>query len=1349
MVPSREPGPGKVFVSLLPCIEAAIMTLLSANLPSCNSASLKLIGATAIAVAVTLSGGAGAAPDNFPVSSAQRHERSVCNEYGAPVIDAQGRRVFYAREELERQKAAWKSSRPARGSEDPDATAGVSGDTGSSNTSVIWTCPMFQPGMGSSDLVAADNGRGQIEIYTGMGYSNSGNSYWSAIAWDPVLQVYQPVYTSSFCTAGIYRIAVGDVTGDDRKEILVATGNGDVLLYDQATKAAVGKVATGKGITGLGVANLYGHAKQEMLICTGSELAVYYDGVLQWSAAGTGGGDPAVAQMDNDPAMEIALTSGKIVDADSHSVQWDVGHTFVNVGALDFDGDGKAEMVGAQSWSFLWAFDVDTQLPKWSYSAFNLDALRVADVDGDGKSEIILGDAQWGNVYALDPATQTVKWSIANPEHGVSDVAVADVDGDGQNEVVWCGGYSSSGQDVLFVGNFQTHAIEWRTGDLNGPFIGPEVGDLDGDGVNEVVVASYEAASGYDSGRILVFDGRTLKLRGMSNPVMGNRSWTGLHDLKLRDVNGDGKQEIIIAADWLYDGAVEIYSFNSSNAFTVLWTNATRPSGSPFYTVDFGDMTGAGNCAIVAGCGQAHSGSPGIFVYMYDYTTKSELWHSFSLGGSWCSSLAVADIDSTPGLEIVAGINGGNAYVFDAATRSAKAMISGAFTKATTRGRNLYFQESGGKIDRYLFEAGSYLLKSQVQPVSGAFDGMTIENDDPFAAWIGQGGYLNACETTTVLSRSGNYGSSYGSRVRNGITAGAYCVTANWLPVPYVAPEPATTPGTTNTITWSRVAGGDSYLVEASLNPDFANAAFRSDWMTSFSCTVAMLSPGQLYYYRAKCRTADGAVESGWSTPVASRQEGSSYIPVVVDTFEISAGGMMPFGTTKLAGYDPDADGGNAPLSQDLQLTDYDAASGALRVWVGSAPAGAATSERYRIIGWKETGRDEDPNSSELKYAAVGSGNWIRAKFHVFATGQAMASNPHQIPNMRLRVTANGYAFASVLDLEHHLSGTDASLDVIARDMAPSRDPAHPTVYRVDMDPPEIPMLVNDAANQGFERAFEAYAKASEPQENGYLCLTESSIGVYPVPEGGTVVKTYGAPEWMAGVGTGAGRAYTLAAEYGYSADFPVLSARVNENESISGYPVTTSESISFAGDAAGFSLSTVGVDQQGERVGVASADWVSGTVADANPALRARVQADRQYRVRFHLTSSVPASQNAQIRLRCSSVSFQYSPRLEVGGSQGGGDRARQYLPGVGTGWESGNYDLVFVTPFQINPAAMNLTQIGHLGGQPGTGVARASYRDLHPGIDLIDELVQPLNAQGQVTVDAIAIEEFPLLMD
>jgi len=130
---------------------------------------------------------------------------------------------------------------------------------------------------------------------------------------------------------------------------------------------------------------------------------------------------------------------------------------------------------------------------------FNVGAIDIADADGDGTDELIVGDAQWGNVHAYDMLTQQPLWSINNPEHGTTNVTVSDVDGDGRAEVLWSAGATSSGDDRLYVGDAVAQQIEWQKEQLDGPFVGPVVGDVDGDGTEEFVAVSWSSDAGYGS----------------------------------------------------------------------------------------------------------------------------------------------------------------------------------------------------------------------------------------------------------------------------------------------------------------------------------------------------------------------------------------------------------------------------------------------------------------------------------------------------------------------------------------------------------------------------------------------------------------------------------------------------------------------------------------------------------------------------------------------------------------------------------------------------------------------------------------------------------------------------------
>jgi hypothetical protein len=684
---------------------------------------------------------------------AARDERAILrNHYGAVVQDSNGKRINYSREQLEAQALQASANEPPVQSRVSEASL--------SSGEATWSYATFGSGIGLSNIVVAQNGA-YPEIYSGGGF----NSYWFALRYNSTTHDYDQVYVSPYFYSSICRIKVANVVGDSAKEIIVALQDGHVYLYDQVAKTLLTIITTVNGLTAFDVADLDGDGDNELVLCAGNHLYVYSgDGVLQWDLTGVGGNDLIVAQMDADSALEIAATDGHVVDCATHSVQWTWSYGFgVRLAAADIDADGIQELIVAEGWQFVWAYDVDRQLPKWSIQTpQDIGAIQVLDIDGDSVQELLVGDGQWGTVKAYDTVTQQQEWFINNPEHGVTNIAVGDVDGDGATDLLWGAGASSSGEDHLYVANWQTRQIKWQNIHLDGPFIGPEIGDLDGDGRDEMVVISTSSDSGYSSGLILVFDATSRKLRAISGPTMGGLGWTGIHDLRLRDVDGDGRLEILVAASFTYDGVIEIYSFDTTNNFTLKWTNSTRPSGS-FYSVDAADIDNDGDMEIIGGAG--------VYLYVYSYTTGNEEWHTLNMRGT-PTALAVADVNQDGTKEIIGMVNNGDVYIFDGPSRVLEAILPGPFTamrvQNVTGVLSIVLGNSTGYLIMDRYSSGSYNETYRQKLVTTSVDGFTIDSHD--RAWIGSTSYGGSGTLTevsldgTVLATYSGYGSVFGLR---------------------------------------------------------------------------------------------------------------------------------------------------------------------------------------------------------------------------------------------------------------------------------------------------------------------------------------------------------------------------------------------------------------------------------------------------------------------------------------------------------------------------------------------------------------------------------------------------------
>lgn len=659
----------------------------------------------------------------------------------------------------------------------------------------VWSYGVFGVNIGGSDILVSA-ATGTPEIYLGGAATGTfgfgGDNMWY------VLQAaagggYQQVWLSPYYETGVTRLGLGDVAGDARLEIVVLRGDARVELWDQADRALLGSFTTTAAAPGgLWVGNVDADPAGEIVLCDASNLYVYSGtGALEWQASGAGGGDVVAAQMDADAALEIALSGGSVIDAGTRSAQW----TWVNgfgrdLDAADIDGDGMAELGVMEDWSFLWAYDVDRQLPKWSISTFDNDAMRFVDLEDDGRIEMLVGDGQWGSVKAYDTVTLAQKFALGNPEHGVTDVAAFDVDGDGRKEILWGAGATSTGPDHFYVGDWQAGTREWESPHLDGPFLGPVRGDLDGDGRDEIVIASSFSDAGYGSGRLLAFDALSLQLRAMSDEVAGGLCWTGVHDLQIRDVDRDGAGEVLVAMDWLYDGRIEIYEFGAGG-FTLSWNNSVQPSGAPFYAVDAADVDGDGQVEIVGGGGRYHTGAAGVFVYVYDYASRAEEWHSLQMGGYWDSvpDLVLSDSDGDGATEIAAVTASGDLYVFDGASRQLDALVADDLTHlrgyATGGAVLLLSMDASGAFQAWSGAGGGYAPVFTRGLASGATDGFTAGPNEVLA--LGDGGRLHLMlpRTGATLWSSPAYGSVFGAATVLGgpgdqlfLSAGSYALVA-------------------------------------------------------------------------------------------------------------------------------------------------------------------------------------------------------------------------------------------------------------------------------------------------------------------------------------------------------------------------------------------------------------------------------------------------------------------------------------------------------------------------------------------------------------------------------------------
>ena len=227
--------------------------------------------------------------------------------------------------------------------------------------------------------------------------------------------------------------------------------------------------------------------------------------------------------------------------------------------AMDIDGDGRVDLVsGTEVWmqNASGGFDFAWQLPQ------GVNDTAVADFDGDGKAEIVHlrsnGESNENNrgifIYSHDG---TFKRRIPLQAYWFTPLTIADVDGDGRSDVVlgadgfvyafrddgrplWAYKVPPDVPDNPVFAPFYTQPVQsFQVG--NAP---PQVYDLDGDGVAEVVFSGYS--------RIMILDGRT-GLRKVEPYWTYSFSYNDVGALMLVDMNNDGHVDILQNAAFVFN----------------------------------------------------------------------------------------------------------------------------------------------------------------------------------------------------------------------------------------------------------------------------------------------------------------------------------------------------------------------------------------------------------------------------------------------------------------------------------------------------------------------------------------------------------------------------------------------------------------------------------------------------------------------------------------------------------------------------------------------------------------------------------------------------------------------------
>jgi uncharacterized repeat protein (TIGR01451 family) len=262
--------------------------------------------------------------------------------------------------------------------------------------------------------------------------------------------------------------------------------------------------------------------------------------------------DLAVGDLNGDNKEDVAaldfqretlnVLDGEGDGAGSGKVDWSKDISGFSVAVGDIDGDHLNEVVANNSGAGFFAYGIDgfdnsivayenngsgngANQPKWQYDTLGeVKDIEIGDVDGDGIKDVIACNnfSVPGTIYVINGVTGedlTDDWPVTYPDEEFMDVAVGQLDG-------------ISGMDIAAIGRGVTgslFAFDKSGGELwSKPISGPtvEIGDVNGDGFNEVV-------AGTDDGYVRVYAGAD------GTPLYSFNAGSPVTDVELGDLDGN------------------------------------------------------------------------------------------------------------------------------------------------------------------------------------------------------------------------------------------------------------------------------------------------------------------------------------------------------------------------------------------------------------------------------------------------------------------------------------------------------------------------------------------------------------------------------------------------------------------------------------------------------------------------------------------------------------------------------------------------------------------------------------------------------------------------------------------
>jgi hypothetical protein len=480
-------------------------------------------------------------------------------------------------------------------------------------------------------------------------------------------------------------LALHDLDGDHRSDLIALLENGVVQLFPSLSDGTFGPPVTvnadayGAYPLSIEVADLNGDGVVDLLAdeVVGNPNGSGTVATQLRFLAGTGGGSFAsgVALLDDHGQPLSSRHSRLVVDLDGDGVPelvglgWETSATEVARGsvagnyrlqqlpatlaealtAADFDRDGRSDLIkiGPASWQLLHSLSSGNVEPGPTHGTNLVTGLSLVDVDGDGRLDLVTGDAAEIGLAIRPLAADGTPGPLSTPAAlgPSSGFCVGDFDGDGRTD--WVG----DGSHYSWIQPGWTLARENAGAFTLDPITAPQssfcfaAGDFDGDGHPDLLASVWGDYSGH-----------LYWLRGDGRGGFAPAADAGIAaagtGVLTDDVDGDGHADLT----WMLSD-LEVAHGHGDGTF-----DPPQHYGVGSLTADYdpaalaaADLDGDGRRDLIVGDAAKSSlmvllGGPGGTAVSYAL-------------GDWPRAVAVGDLDGDGTLDVVAVVGAGAAWL--------------------------------------------------------------------------------------------------------------------------------------------------------------------------------------------------------------------------------------------------------------------------------------------------------------------------------------------------------------------------------------------------------------------------------------------------------------------------------------------------------------------------------------------------------------------------------------------------------------------------------------------------------------------------------------------------------------